>query len=126
MSSGSNEKLTSILDVLSFVPAGKATVSFGGRPVISVDADRKTVEVEADSAGDAGIRLRDLVKLEEGGGGALQGSIRVTRTLTRLGWRLNLYAEGEKLLSLGSGVSKLTGGVGVNPMKLRKLLSLLR
>lgn len=126
MSPDSEDRPISLLDVLSFMPTGKATLSFGGHPIITVDADRKTVEVETERAGEAGIRLKDLVKVEEGGRGVLRGSIHATRTLTRLGWRLNLYTGGEKLLSLGSGVSRLTGGAGINPLKLRKLLDLLR
>lgn len=93
--------------------------------MVSVDADSKTLELDAEGAGEAGIHLRDLVKVEEGSG-VLEGSIRVTRALSRLGWRINLYAEGEKVASLGSGVSRLSGGIGVNPLKLRKLLKALK
>lgn len=82
--------------------------------------------MEADGVREAGLHLKDLVKLEEGGrGGMLVGSMNATRTLSRLGWRLELYDEGERLFSMGSGVSRLTGRVGLNPLKLRKLLKIL-
>jgi len=122
----SEERLASLLEVLGLAASGKATVSVGGRPLLSVDADRKTLDVEADGAGEAGLHLSDLVKLEEGKGGMIEGSMHVTDALSRLGWRLTLYAEGDRILSMGSGVSRLTGRISVNPLRLRKLLKALK
>ncbi len=111
----------SILDLLAFVPAGKATVTVAGRTILSVDADEKTMEVEADGAREVGIRLSDLVKAQGGTANMLEGSIHAVGALSRLGWKVTLYADGEKVLSVGKGVSRLTGGISVNPLGLRKL-----
>ena len=123
---GREEDLASLVKLLQHVPSGKATVSVGGRPLLSVDADNKTLEVEAGGVADAGVRLSDLVKLQEGGTAMIQEPIRISGALTRLGWKLNLYAGGDRILSMGSGVSRLTAHVSVNPLKLKKLLKMLK
>ncbi len=120
------ERLASLLDLLAFVPAGRATINVGGRPFISIDSDQKTLEVEADGAKEAGLRLSGLVKLQGGPAGVLEGSGHVAGALSRLGWKLTLCAEGDRVLTMGSGVSRLTGRINVNPLKLRGLLEALR
>jgi hypothetical protein len=120
------EKVTSLLGLLAFVPAGKAKVTVQGHPLISVDADSKTLEVEADGVGEAGLHLSDLVKVEEGTSSILQGSRQVTGALSHLGWKLVLYAGGDRILTMGSGTSMLTGHISVNPLRLKKLLEVLR
>ena len=120
------EDLKSLVELLGLFPAGKATVSLQGRPVVTIDADQKTIDLEAQGVRDAGLRISDLVKLEEGGGGMLGGPMRVTGALARLGWKLSLYAEGDRVVTMGSGVSRLTGHVSVNPLKLRKLLDAMK
>jgi hypothetical protein len=57
------ENLASLVELLGLFPSGKATVSVGGRPLISVNADEKTLDVEADRVGEAGLRLSDLAIL---------------------------------------------------------------
>jgi hypothetical protein len=82
--------------------------------------------VEADGAREAGLRLSDFVKIREGPIGFLEGSEHLVGELSHLGWTLTLYARGEKILALGSGVSRLTGRISVNPLRLKKLLDALR
>jgi len=125
LTSEREEKLASFLDLLGLAAAGRATFSVGGRPLLSVDADKKTLDVEAEGVGKAGLHISDLIKVEEGGAGMIEGSLKVTGALSRLGWKLTLYAEGDRVLSMGSGVSRLTGRISVNPLKLRKLLKAL-
>jgi hypothetical protein len=120
------ERLASLLDLLAFVPAGRATITVGGHPFLSINSDAKTLEVEADGAKEAGLRLSDLVKLEGGVASALEGSGHVAGALSRLGWKLTLFAGGDTLLTMGSGVSRLTGRISVNPLKLRQLLEAFR
>jgi hypothetical protein len=111
----------SLIDLLAFVPAGKATVTVAGRTVLAVDADAKTMDVEADGAREVGISISDLVKAQGGTANMLEGSMHAVGVLSRLGWKVTLYADGEKILSVGKGVSRLTGGISVNPLGLRKL-----
>jgi hypothetical protein len=120
------EKHASLLDLLAFVQAGRATVTVGGHPFLSINSGEKTVEVEADGAKEAGLRFSDLAKMQGGPSSLLKGSGWIAGTLSRLGWKLTLLAEGDRILSMGSGVSRFTGRISVNPLKLRKLLKVLR
>lgn len=120
------EKPVSLLDVLALMPAGRVTISVDGHPFISINSDKKTLEVEAYGAKRAGVRLLDLLKVNEGPVSLLEGSERAVGLLSRLGWKMTLLAEGEKILAMGSGVSRLTGQISVNPLKLRKLLKALK
>lgn len=119
------EHLSSLVGLLENIPSGRATVSVHGRPVISIDADRKALEVEAIGVADAGLHLSELFRLKEGRSAVLEEPMHVSGALSRLGWRLTLYAEGDKVLSMGRGVSRLTGRISVNPLKLKKLLTAL-
>ncbi len=116
------EGLASIMGLLALIPAGKVTVSVGSRPLATLDADRKMLDLEVGGMEESGVRLSDLIKIRTGAGAALQESMRVSGTLSRLGWKLNLYADGDRVLSMGSGVSRLTGHISVSPRRLRKLL----
>jgi len=120
------ERLTSLVDLLAFMLAGRATITVGGRPFISVNSDEKTLDVEADGAREVGLRLSDLVRLQEGPTSLLEGSGHAIETLSRLGWKLTLYAGGDRILTMGSGVSRLTGRISVNPLRLKKFLDVLR
>ena len=120
------ERLTSLLNLLAFMPAGSATITVGGRPFISINSDKKTLEVETGGVREAGLRLSDFVKLQGGSMGLLESSGHATGELSRLGWKLTLYAEGDRLLAVGSGVSRLTGRISVNPLRLKKLLEALK
>lgn len=115
----------SLLGLLVLVPAGKATVTVEGHPLLSVDADEKTLDVEADGLAEAGLHLSAF-----GLGGnlvsELAGSMHYTGALSRAGWKLNLYSEGDRVLTMGKGVSRLTGRVSVNPIRLRRLLKVLK
>jgi hypothetical protein len=117
--------LASLIELLGRIPSGKATVSVGGHPVLSIDADSKTLEVEANGVADAGLRISDLFKLQEGRAAMIEAPVHITGALSRLGWKLTLYAGGDRVLSMGSGVSRLTGHVSMNPLKLKKILKAL-
>ncbi|HYB45056.1 MAG TPA: hypothetical protein VEC92_00905 [Nitrososphaerales archaeon] len=116
------EKPAPPLDLLTLMPSGKATIKVNGRPFISINSDRRTLEVEASGAEEAGLRLSDFVRQRGSPVGLLEGSWRFVEELSRLGWKLTLYSNGDKLLAVGSGVSRLTGGIRLNPLRLKKLL----
>ena len=116
----------SALDLLAAASRGKATITVKGRPFVKVDADTKILEVDADGIRAAGLRLQDIGRTKGRPLLALLSQARVANLLSERGWRVNLYAEGEKVLTLGSGVSRLTGRIGLNPLKTRKLLKALR
>jgi len=119
------KEFASILGLLALVPAGRATVTVGGRRFLSINSDKKTLDVEASGARKAGLHLSEFVTVQEGPVNLLEASGHVAGELSRLGWKLTLYAEGDKVLAVGSGVSRLTGRISLNPLKLKKLLEAL-
>lgn len=119
------EKLASLLGLLGLATAGRATVTVGGRPLLAINSDEKVLEVEADGVKEAGMRLGELVKLEDSVS-VLEGSREAADALSRVGWKLTLSADGDRVLSMGSGVSRLTARISVNPLKLRKLQDALK
>jgi len=119
------ESLLSLFDILALVSSGRATVTMGGLQFVEVNGDEKTLEVEAAVAKQAGISLSNLAKMDGGPVGALTGPISVAGVLSQAGWKLNLRAGGEVVLSMGKGSSRLTGRITMNPLKARKLLKVL-
>jgi len=97
----------------------------GGRRLVEVNGDEKTLEIEATVAKQAGIKLSNLAKMNGGIAGALMGPISAAGVLSQLEWKLTLRAGGEVVLSMGKGSSRLTGRITVNPLKTRKLLKVL-
>jgi hypothetical protein len=126
MTEKADRKVDSLVGLLALLPAGKAKVTVKGLPVISVDADAKTLEVETEGLKEAGLRLSDLVEMGTGTPSLVRGSGKITGALSKSGWKVTLFADGEKMLVMGSGVSRLTGRIRVNPLKLRKLLKALQ
>ena len=114
----------SVIDLLGAVSKGKATITVGGRTLVHLDADQKTVEVDANGFTEAGLRLQDFGGAKGGPLSALMGPVHIAGALSASGWKLTLRAEGEEVLTMGKGVSRLTGRIRVNPIKARKLLKL--
>jgi hypothetical protein len=110
-----------MLDLLPLLSSGGITISVGGYPLLSIDSKEKLLDFEIVGAREAGLRLSGLIRLEEGDVNVVTGSEAIARKLSRLGWKLNLYDKGGHLIALGSGVSRLTGHVSLNPMNLRRL-----
>jgi hypothetical protein len=115
-------------DLLGLFTAGRATITVSGRPFLRLDSESKSVELEADGAKEAGLRLSSVVRMEGDrvGESKLQGSAHIASALSREGWKLTLYVEGHKVLTMGAGVSKLTGRISVNPLSLKKLFDALQ
>ena len=118
--------LTSALDLLATVSKGKMTITLEGRPFVRLDADERSLDVDADGLRAAGLHILDLAGDKEGMIAALTGSIHIANEMSDRGWMLTLHQRGEKMLTMGRGVSRLTGRIGLNPLKTRRLLKALR
>lgn len=116
---------TTLLDALSLLSAGRLTVTLGGNPLLSARCGEKELDVDVSGAKEAGLALSKVVRLEGGGRNVLRGSESVAAKLSRLGWKLTLYDRKSRILTMGHGVSRLTGRVRVNPLRLKKLLGAL-
>ena len=120
------EDVVSLVELLGTVPSGRMTVSVGGEPLVTMDADSKTLEVDLEKAKKAGLDVSEIIRVEGGRTASIRGSVNVAGALSHLGWRLDLYSGGERVVSLGKGHSRLTGYVGFNPLRLKKILGLLK
>ena len=93
-------------------------------PMLRIDPESRSLSVEVAGIRESGFRL---VKTLAGTGEErsirrlLASSERLAKKLSDIGWTLTLYDGSCGLLRMGSGVSKLTGHVKANPLKLRKL-----
>jgi hypothetical protein len=113
------------LGLLSIFESGLLTASVNGLPLLKLDAESRTVDVEAVGVKECGIRLSEIIQLEGGGKGVkalLKGSESSAKGLSEKGWRLTLYDGGSAILTVGKGVSRLTGYVHFSPLKLRRIL----
>jgi hypothetical protein len=120
------EEPSTLMDLLSLFSSGKVTVTAGGYPFLAIRSEEKEIDVDVSGARKAGVNLSEFIKLEEGDESILVASERAAKKLSSLDWRLTLYDTGVQLLTMGSGVSRLTARVRVNPLKLKRLLEALR
>ena len=77
---------------------------------------------------ESGIRLSNIIELRGGGkgvGGLLKGSESTAKELSEKGWRLTLSDRDGTIITMGRGVSGLTGNVQVNLLKFGKILEIL-
>ncbi len=108
--------------------SGSLLVGVNGLPLLKVDAESRSLGFELSGIRETGLKLS---KLKTSGSHRLgvQGLIKISREtakeLSDMGWRLSIYDKGSSVLTMGSGVSRLTGRIRANPIKIRKVLSVL-
>ena len=112
------------IEILSSFESGVLTIRVNEFPLLKVDADSKSLDVEASGVREAGIKLSEVLQIEGGRGfrGLVRNSESLARGLSEKGWRLTLYDKGSGILEAGRGVSRLTGYVHLNPLRLRRIL----
>jgi hypothetical protein len=121
-----HEEHATLLDALALLSAGRLTVTVGGYPFLSIRSDERELDIDVSGAKRAGVSLSEVIKLEEGSESILAASERAAKKLSGLHWRLTLYDTGTQILTMGSGVSRLTARVRVNPVRLKRLLDALK
>lgn len=113
------------LELLSMFESGILTVEVNGFPLAKVDAESRSLDLEAQGIKECGIKLSKLIEFETGEKGIktmISASESTARRLSERGWSLALYDRGSTILKMGRGVSRLTGHIQVNLLKLRKIL----
>ncbi len=108
--------------ILPIFNSGKFSVIANGFPALSLDYGSRSLDLEARGMEESGFKFSQLVGDQGGVAGLLKDSEAIAKKLAREGWTLTLYDGGSKALTIGSKVSRLTGHIRVNPLKLRKLL----
>lgn len=115
-----------VFGLLSLLASGGITVTAEGYPLLSVDSGARELAIEVQGAKQVGLKLSEMIKLAEPGPHVLTESESLAKELSRLGWKLTLYDKGNRVATLGSGVSRLTGHVSLNPLHLKGLLDSLK
>jgi hypothetical protein len=113
------------VELLSIFESGILTVQVNGFPLVKVDGDSRSVDLETQGIKEFGLKLSELIKLEggeKGIGGIISTSQSTAKRLSEGGWSLALYDKGSRIFKMGRGVSRLTGHIQVNLLKLRKIL----
>ena len=123
-------QLDALLQFLPSLTSGSLTMSLNKLPFLRIDSDSRSLSVEAAGVRESGLKLAEATLSENGAKTSfhnlLTSSEKLAKTLSRIGWTLTLYDGNSSLLSLGRGVSRLTGHVRANPLKLRRLIRALR
>jgi hypothetical protein len=113
---------TVIIDsVLPLLNSGKLSVSANSITALSVDCQTKSISVDERGVEEVGFALSQFIGYQHGVLGLIRYSFATAKRLTRMGWTITLYDNG-RALTMGSKVSRWTGHVLVNPLKLRGLL----
>lgn len=120
-----NSSQVTIVDFLSIFTSGSFALSVNGVPTLAVDAESKALNLEAKGVKKSGFKLLNIVK-ENGAGviGILKTSESTAKKLSETGWKVTVYDGSNVVLSMGSGVSRLTGYIHVNPLKFRTILEI--
>ncbi len=113
------------LELLPLFQSGILIVEANGFPVLKLDSGERSLDLETQGIKECGIKLSKLIEVEgeaKGIRGLLSASESTAKRLSDDGWSLALYDKGSRILKMGRGVSRLTGHIEVNLLKLRSLL----
>jgi len=115
--------LESFANRLSDFLSGSLTIAVNNFPLAKIDGEGKTFDIELKGFEESGLRLSDLVgSSKKGFLDSIRHSGGLAQSLHKDGWNLRVFDGKDAVLSLGRGVSPLTGFVWLNPLKLSKLL----
>ena len=107
--------------MLDAIYRGKITISVDGKPLIVLDRDSKSVDVEMSGLERMDIKISDLFIARKERRKVLLESSETVRELAKLGVRCSLYDKGEPLVTAG-GPSKAGHGLRFNPLKIGRIL----
>ncbi|MGI0047257.1 MAG: hypothetical protein ACREBB_08725 [Nitrosotalea sp.] len=110
--------------ILDAINQGKVTISIDGKPVMSLDRNAKSLELEISGLEKTNLKISNLFKTKTVKGKMLLESSYLVKKFTKNGWRFSLYDKGERLLTT-STPSKFGSPLHFNPLKLRRILRIL-
>ena len=108
----------SLLDAIS---KGKVTISVDGKPLMSLDKDSKSLDLEISGLERAGLKISDLFKARHGGKKSYLTSPAIIRKFVKNGWKFSLYDKGYRLITAG-GTSRLGPRLRFSPLRLDRIL----
>jgi hypothetical protein len=119
-----NEELSNLTESLANILSGTLTVSVNNFPFLKIDAGSKTLDIEIKGFKESGLHSSDFI------GGSRPGMLEILKKsemiakgLSEKGWRLRIFDGEISVISMGRGVSSLTGFIWGNPLRLSKILS---
>jgi hypothetical protein len=117
-----------VVDMLSIFSKGTLKVGVNGGSFLKVDVDSQTIDIEAKGLKESGIQVSTLVRTNNDGGirKLLRSSRSMAKKFSEKGWRVALSDRGSSVMRLGRGVSKVSGYITINPMKIRTILEILQ
>ncbi len=114
-----------IVDGLSDILSGTLTVTINNLPTLKINGELKTVDVELRGLEESDLHLSSIFpETKKNLYESMKDSTGLAQALYKDGWNLRIFDDGERLLSMGRGITPLTGHVWLNPLKLTKLKSL--
>ncbi len=117
-----------ITHVLSEFVSGTLTITVNSFPLAKIDGESKTLDVEVKGFRESGLHLGELLQIGDSKKGFLEKikqSNSFAQSLHEDGWKVRVFEGDESLLTMGRGVSPLTGFMWLNPLKLPKIMSLI-
>lgn len=110
--------------MLDMISDGKITISIDGKPVMSLDRNSKSLEIELSGFEKTNLKLSNLFEAKTIKGKRFLEASHLVKKFTKNGWMFSLYDKGERLLTT-SIHSKVGLRFGFNPLKLRRILRVL-
>lgn len=110
--------------MLNMINKGKITISIDGKPVMSLDRNSKSLELEISGVEKTNLRLSNLFEAKTIKGRIFLETSQLVKKFTKDGWMFSLYDRGERLLTT-STPSKFGLHLRFNPLKLRRILRVL-
>ncbi len=110
--------------MLSMISDGRVTISIDGNPVMSLDRNSKSLEIELSGFEKTNLKLSNLFEAKIIKGKRFLLASHLVRKFTKNGWMFSLYDKGERLLTT-SVPSKVGLHLLFNPLKLRRILRVL-
>lgn len=110
--------------MLNMVSKGKITISTDGKPIMSLDRNSKSLELEISGVEKTNLRLSNLFEAKTIKGRIFLETSQLVKKLAKEGWIFSVYDMGERLLTT-SAPSKFGLHLRFNPLKLRRILRVL-
>lgn len=110
--------------MLDSISQGRITINIDGKPVMCLDKDSKSFELEMTGLEKINMRFPGLFVPKANRGKMLLESSQQIAKFVKSGWTFSIYDKGERLLSVG-GPSKFRPQLRINPLRLRRLLKII-
>ena len=110
--------------ILDSITQGKVTISVDGKPIMSVDSNSKSLELEVSGLESASLKISSLFEKKMVRGKILFEASQMAKKFAKKGWSFSVYDKGDRLLSTGSH-SMFGTSLHFNPLKLRRILRIL-